>query len=123
VISVPGFIDGDVSEFIQGEHKIISALAQVLVGMKPQEKKKVELSTAEVFGPHDDRKKLNVSKTLLPPETKEGDVLQNTNGDLATVEYVTGTRAAPHCAIESIEGGTCGMSTYHNSYLHVKGVH
>ena len=93
VISAPGFIDGDVSEFIQGEHEILPALEQVIVGMKPQEKKKVELSAVEGFGPHDDRKKLNVSKTLLPPEAKEGDVLQNANGDLATVEHVTGTMA------------------------------
>jgi FKBP-type peptidyl-prolyl cis-trans isomerase 2 len=93
VISVPGFIDGDVSEFIQGEHEIFPALEQVIVGMKPQEEKKVELSAVDGFGPHDDRKKLNVSKTLLPPDAKEGDVLQNANGDLATVEHVTGTVA------------------------------
>jgi len=93
VISVPGFSDGDVSEFIQGEHEIFPALEQVIVGMKPQEEKKVELSAVEGFGLHDDKKKLNVPKTLLPPGAKEGDVLQNANGDLATVEHVTGTMA------------------------------
>ena len=93
VISAPGYIDGDVSEFVQGEHEIFPALEQVIVGMKPQEEKKVELSAAEGFGVHDDRKKLNVPKTLLPPEAKEGDVLHNTNGDLATVEHVTDTMA------------------------------
>jgi FKBP-type peptidyl-prolyl cis-trans isomerase 2 len=93
VISVPGYIDGDVSEFIQGEHEIFPALEQVIVGMKPQEEKKIELSAAESFGLHDDSKKLNVPKTLLPPGAKEGDVLQNANGDLATVEHVTGTTA------------------------------
>jgi FKBP-type peptidyl-prolyl cis-trans isomerase 2 len=93
VISVPGFIGGDVSEFIQGEHKIFPALEQVIVGMKPQEEKKVELSAAEGFGFHDDRKKMNVPKALLPLGAQEGDVLQNANGDLATVEQVTGTMA------------------------------
>ena len=93
VISAPGFSDGDVSEFIQGEHEIFPALEQVIVGMKPQEEKKVELSAAEGFGPHDDRKKLNVPTTQLPLGAKEGDVLQNVNGDLATVEHVTGTMA------------------------------
>ncbi|HMF86391.1 MAG TPA: FKBP-type peptidyl-prolyl cis-trans isomerase [Nitrospiraceae bacterium] len=91
VISVPGYIDSDVSEFVQGEHEIFPALEQVIVGMKPQEEKEVELSPAEGFGVHDDRKKVNVPKTLLPPEAKEGDVLHNANGDLATVEHVTGT--------------------------------
>ena len=93
VISVPGYIDGDVSEFIQGEHEIFPALEQVIVGMKPQEEKKIELSAAEGFGLHDDSKKLNVPKTMLPPGAKEGDVLQNGNGELATVEHVTGTTA------------------------------
>jgi FKBP-type peptidyl-prolyl cis-trans isomerase 2 len=93
VISVPGYIDGDVSEFVQGEHEIFPALEQVIVGMKPQEEKKVELSAAEGFGVHDDRKKLNVPRNVLPPGAKEGDVLQNSNGDLATVEHVTGTMA------------------------------
>jgi FKBP-type peptidyl-prolyl cis-trans isomerase 2 len=95
VISVPGYgyIDSDVSEFIHGEHEIFPALEQVIVGMKPQEKKKVELSAAEGFGLHDDTKKLKVPKTLLPPGAKEGDVLQNPTGDLATVEHVTDTMA------------------------------
>ena len=93
VISVPGFIGGDVREFIQGEHEIFPALEQVIVGMRPQEEKKVELSAVEGFGLHDDRKKLNVPKTQLPLGAKEGDVLQNANGDLATVEQVTGTMA------------------------------
>ena len=38
-------------------------------------------------------KKLNVPRNVLPPGAKEGDVLQNSNGDLATVEHVTGTMA------------------------------
>ena len=93
VITVPGFIDGDVSEFIQGQHEIFPALERVIVGMKPQEEKKVELSPDESFGTHDDRKKLNVPKTLLPLGAKEGDVLQNNSGDLATVENLTDTMA------------------------------
>jgi FKBP-type peptidyl-prolyl cis-trans isomerase 2 len=93
VISVPGYVDGDVSEFVQGEHEIFPALEQVIVGMKPQEEKKVELSAAEGFGVHDARKKMNVPKTVLPPGAKKGDVLQNLNGDLATVEHVTDTMA------------------------------
>jgi FKBP-type peptidyl-prolyl cis-trans isomerase 2 len=47
VIAVPGFIDGDVSEFTQGEHEIFPALEQVIAGMKPQEEKKVELTAEE----------------------------------------------------------------------------
>jgi len=96
VASVPGStgIDfGNVSEFIQGRHEIFPALEQEVVGMKPGEEKKVELSPAEGFGPHDDKKKLNIPKTLLPFGAKEGDVVRNDVGDLATVAEVSDTTA------------------------------
>ena len=79
---------GNVSEFIQGRHEILPALEREVVGMKPGEEKKVELSPGEGFGPHDDRKKLNIPKTLLPFGAKPGDVLRNDAGELATVEEV-----------------------------------
>jgi FKBP-type peptidyl-prolyl cis-trans isomerase 2 len=93
VISVPGYVDGDVTEFIQGEHEIFPALEHVIAGMKPRDEKKAELSAEEGFGPHDNRKKSNVPKIQLPLGAKEGDLLQNANGDLATVEHLTGTMA------------------------------
>lgn len=79
---------GNVSEFIQGRHEIFPALEREVVGMKPGEEKKVELSPGEGFGPHDDRKKLNIPKTLLPFGAKPGDVLRNDAGELATVAEV-----------------------------------
>ena len=96
VASVPGStgIDyGNVSEFIQGRHEIFPALEQEVLGMKPGEEKKVELSPAEGFGPHDDRKKLDIPKTLLPFGAKEGDVVRNDAGELATVAEVSDTTA------------------------------
>ena len=56
--------------------------------MKPGEEKKVELSPEEGFGTHDDRKQLNIPKTLLPFGAKAGDVLRNDAGELATVVEV-----------------------------------
>ncbi|MEO7859430.1 MAG: FKBP-type peptidyl-prolyl cis-trans isomerase [Nitrospirales bacterium] len=79
---------GDISEFIQGEHAIFPALERELVGMKPGEEKKIELSPGESFGPHDDSKKGAIPKTQLPVGAKAGDVLQNDAGELATVEEV-----------------------------------
>ena len=96
VATVPGSagIDyGNVSEFIQGRHEIFPALEQEVVGMKPGEEKKVELRPEEGFGLHDDGKKMEISKTLLPPGAKEGDVLQNDLGDFATVAEVSDTTA------------------------------
>jgi FKBP-type peptidyl-prolyl cis-trans isomerase 2 len=79
---------GDISEVIQGRHAIFPALERELVGMKPGEEKKVELSPRESFGPHDDSKKGAIPKTLLPFGAKPGDVLQNDEGELATVAEV-----------------------------------
>ena len=96
VASVPGStgIDyGNVSEFIQGRHEIFPALEQEVVGMKPGEEKKVELSPEEGFGPHDNGKKMNIPKTLLPFGTKAGDVLRNDVGELAVVAEVADTTA------------------------------
>jgi len=96
VASVPGStgIDyGNVSEFIQGQHEIFPAVEREVVGMKPGEEKKVELTPAEGFGPHDDGKKMNIPKTLLPFGTKAGDILRNNAGELATVAEVADTTA------------------------------
>jgi FKBP-type peptidyl-prolyl cis-trans isomerase 2 len=79
---------GNVSEFIQGRHEIFPAVEREVVGMKPGEEKKVELSPRESFGPHDDSKKLTIPKTLLPLGAKAGDVLRNDAGELATVAEV-----------------------------------
>src|ERR1700704_2370150 len=91
VATVPGStgIDyGNISEFIQGRHEIFPALEHEVVGMKPGEEKQVELSPEEGFGTHDDGKKLNIPKTLLPPGAKKGDVVQNDLGHFATVAEV-----------------------------------
>jgi FKBP-type peptidyl-prolyl cis-trans isomerase 2 len=96
VATVPGPTEidyGNVSKFIQGRHEIFPALEQEVVGKKPGEEKKVELSPAEGFGPHDDGKKMEIPKTLLPPGVEEGDVVQNDLGDFATVAEVTDTTA------------------------------
>src|SRR6266513_3142093 len=94
VAIVPGStgIDyGNISEFIQGRHEIFPALEREVVGMKPGEEKSVRLSPEEGFGLHDDWKKLNVPKTLLPFGAKEGDILRNDVGELATVAELSDT--------------------------------
>ena len=79
---------GNVSELIQSRHDIVSALRQEVVGMKPGEEKKVELSPEEAFGTYDDGKTMNIPKTLLPPGATKGDIVQNALGDFATVVKV-----------------------------------
>lgn len=84
---------GDISEFIEGEHEIFPALEQQVVGMTPGEESIVKLSPEEGFGVHDDGKKMHVSKTLLPPGAKAGDVLQNDEGHFATVAELSDSTA------------------------------
>jgi FKBP-type peptidyl-prolyl cis-trans isomerase 2 len=84
---------GNVSQFIEGRHEIFPAVEREVVGMKPGEEKIVELSPSESFGPHDDGKKLNISKTLLPFGAKAGDVFRNDAGELATLAEVSDTTA------------------------------
>jgi FKBP-type peptidyl-prolyl cis-trans isomerase 2 len=96
VATVPGSTGvgyGNVSEFIQGRYEIVRALEQAIVGMKPGEEKQVELSPEEGFGAYDDKKKVSIPTTQLPPGTKEGDVVQNDLGDFAMVLKVSTTMA------------------------------
>ena len=88
VATVPvstGIDYGNVSEFIQSRHEIVRALEHAIVGMKPGEKKTVELSPQEGFGTYDDGKTMNIPKILLPPGATKGDIVQNAQGDFATV--------------------------------------
>jgi hypothetical protein len=73
VATVPGSagIDyGNISEFIQGHHEI-SGVGAGSCWNDARRGKKVELSPAEGFGPHEIGK-VTYPKTLLPFGTKEG---------------------------------------------------
>ena len=83
---------GRVREFTQGQHEILPLLEREVSGMKRGEEKKFELP-GYVFGPHDDSKTVDVSKSELPSGAKEGDLLENDKGELATVAEMSETRA------------------------------
>ncbi|HSF67718.1 MAG TPA: FKBP-type peptidyl-prolyl cis-trans isomerase [Nitrospiraceae bacterium] len=97
VLGSTGIDYGNISEYIQSRREIVRALEQEIVGMKPGESKKVELSPEEGFGIYDDGKKMIVRTTLLPTGAKKGDIIQNALGDLATVvEVVDATAVLDH---------------------------
>ena len=83
----------DVSEFVQGSHEVFPALEREIAGMRPGEEKNVELTAEEGFGRRDERKKMKIPRTELPPEAKTGDVVQNDTGAFATVAAVSGATA------------------------------
>jgi len=80
-----GFEVRKIGQFVQGQHQLPSVVERAVTGMKPGDKKKVELSGEEVFGPYDAKKITTVPKSDLPPGIKEGDVLADRAGREATV--------------------------------------
>lgn len=94
-ITVPGerFEVRDVGQFVQGQHQLLPVLEQEVTGMRSGEEKKIDLSAEEAFGPYDSRKKKTVSKSDLPKDTKEGDVLQDRAGQQATVTHLSDSSA------------------------------
>jgi FKBP-type peptidyl-prolyl cis-trans isomerase 2 len=91
-ITVPGeceFEVRDLGQFVQGRHQLPPALEREVTGMKTGDKKKVELSAEEGFGPYDAKKTKTVPKGDLPAGTKEGDVLKDRSGHEATVTQLS----------------------------------
>lgn len=90
-ITVPGekFEVRDVGQFVQGQHQLLPVLERQVTGMRSGEEKNIDLSAEEGFGQYDARKKKTVSKSDLPKDTKEGDVLQDRAGQQATVTHLS----------------------------------
>lgn len=88
-----GFEVRKIGQFVQGRHQLPPAVERAVTGMKPGEKKKVELSGEEVFGPYDPKKQTTVPKSGLPPGTQERDVLADRAGREATVTRLSESSA------------------------------
>ena len=91
-ITVPGeceFEVRDLGQFVQGRHQLPPALEREVTGMKTGDKKKVEISAEEGFGPYDAKKTKTVPKGDLPAGTKQGDVLKDRAGHEATVTQLS----------------------------------
>jgi FKBP-type peptidyl-prolyl cis-trans isomerase 2 len=74
-----------VSEYVAGDDRVIPALQKELMGMKPGERKQVELQPEEAFGPYDEQKKIKVPRGILPATAKIGVVYQTPQGEPFTV--------------------------------------
>lgn len=69
----------NVAQFVQGKHELLPALEQELEGMRPGDRKKIELGPDQAFGPYDDAKKQSVPRATLPQDVKPGAIV--TGGD------------------------------------------
>jgi FKBP-type peptidyl-prolyl cis-trans isomerase 2 len=87
-ITVPGesrFEVRKIGQFVQGRHQLPPTVERAVTGMKTGDKKKVELSAEEGYGPYDAKKKTTVPRSDLPAGTKVGDILTDHAGREATV--------------------------------------
>jgi FKBP-type peptidyl-prolyl cis-trans isomerase 2 len=83
----------DISQFVQGQHKMLPAIERIVTGMKSGHEKRVELSPEQGFGPYDPNKKTTVPRIDLPDGTKEGDILKDRTGKQATVTQLSDSSA------------------------------
>jgi FKBP-type peptidyl-prolyl cis-trans isomerase 2 len=83
----------DVVRFVQGEHRTLPGLEQVVKDMKAGDERKIDLAPEAGFGSYDETKKITVPRSQLPEETKEGDVLEDRAGKPATVTQLSDNSA------------------------------
>lgn len=94
--TVPGTVPtiySDVGTFVQGKHQILPVVERELAGLHPGDEKTVEVTPEEGFGPYDEQKKTNVPRASLPEGVKEGDVVEDQNGRVATITTISDTGA------------------------------
>ena len=70
-------------EFTIGEEEVIPGLEQALIGMRPGEKKTVNIPCDQAYGPRDEELVMVVPRTDLPEDLDPeiGDVLEVTDDD------------------------------------------
>lgn len=83
----------DKGEFVQGRHQLLPALEREVAGMRPGEEKQVQLTVEEGFGPYDDKKQRSVSPQELPLGVKEGSIVADRAGNVATVRELSSSAA------------------------------
>lgn len=55
-------------EFTVGEGKVIPGFEKAVTGMKPKEKKKIEISPEDAYGPHDEKKVFEFKRSKVPQD-------------------------------------------------------
>jgi FKBP-type peptidyl-prolyl cis-trans isomerase 2 len=73
-------IADNLAQFTQGKHELLPALEEALMGMKPGEQKRIDLTPDRAFGPYDESKKISVARTELPADVKPGTILTSRDG-------------------------------------------
>lgn len=86
-------IKDNVSEYVPGDHQLVSGLERQLMGMKAGEQKHVELAPEEGFGTYEPDKRMTVSRDRVPEDAKIGDVYKTEHGQPFMVQELSGQKA------------------------------
>jgi FKBP-type peptidyl-prolyl cis-trans isomerase 2 len=78
-------IPNNVGEFAPGEHQLIPALEDALMGLQPGDRKRVDLQPEQAFGSYDEQKMMRVTRDMLPPTAQAGRVYQTAHGQPFTI--------------------------------------
>jgi FKBP-type peptidyl-prolyl cis-trans isomerase 2 len=78
-------IPNNVGEYAPGEHQLIPALEDALMGLRPGDRKRIDLQPEQAFGSYDEQKMIRVKREVLPPTAQTGRVYQTTQGQPFTI--------------------------------------
>ena len=68
-------------KFVIGSENIIKGVSEAVLGMQVGEKKSVEISSDDAYGPYNDKLLAKVPKTNIPPNVALDDILTDPNGN------------------------------------------
>lgn len=86
-------IPNNVRRFTPGSHELIPAFENALFGMKPGERKRIELKPEEAFGMYDEHKLMRVKRETLPATAQSGSIYHASDGRPFSVVAITGETA------------------------------
>ena len=90
-LSLPdkGVADSNVGQepivFVQGAHEIVPGLEKALDGMKAGQKRRIDVSAQDAYGPYNNKLRQSIDKDKLPKDVKVGDILQASDNRLVKV--------------------------------------
>ena len=70
----------DPVSYVHGQQQIIPGLEKAFTGMKVGESKHVDIAAKDAYGAYDEKARVTVDKSKVPPDTKVGSMLASPEG-------------------------------------------
>lgn len=75
--------------YVHGRKQIVPGLERAMTGLKPGQRKHVDVSSSEAYGPYDEKARITVDRAQVPPDVKVGAVLTSQSGQPVKVLEMT----------------------------------